>query len=504
LVSDTRKTKSELINELNALRKQDAELKAIYDSIGDGVMVLDLEAGTILRTNPALVSMLGYSEEELVGMPITKVHPPEELQRVGREMEKGRKGLNRVHDLVCLRKDGSTFPVDMTGMTINYQGRPGGVAIFRDITKRKKAEEALKASEQTLHSIFDSIPGLLFFKNKDNVIVRANKMLADSMGMKAEEIEGRPLSEIFPDYSEEYWKDDLEVIESGKPKLGIEEPMDTPEGTTWLRTDKVPYRDADGEIIGVIGFSVDITERKRVEEELAKQHERLQRINAELEGFSYTVSHDLRGPLSVIEIANKTLQKLLKSQRSDETQADIQEVLEVITNSVEKSGTLIQDLLTLAKAGQAPTELSVIDVGKVIEQILEEGTGIINEKGIIVDVAGDLSEITASPTHAYQLFSNLIGNAIRHNDSKSPRIEVSRIGDDKRGRHRYLVKDNGSGIPPDDLDRVFIPFFRGKTGGTGIGLSTVEKIVKLYGGSIKAYNDNGACFEVSIGNLGDE
>ncbi len=503
-MSDTRKTKSELINELDALRKHDAELEAIYDSIGDGVMVLDLEAGTILRVNPALASMLGYSEEELVGMPITKIHPPEALQRVGREMERGREGLNRVLDLLCLREDGSTFPADITGMTINYWGRPGGVAIFRDITERKKAEEALKASEQILQTIFDSTPGLLFFKDKDNVLVRANKMLADSMGMKVEEIEGRSLSEIFPDYSEEYWKDDLEVIESGEAKLGIEEPMDTPEGTAWVRTDKVPYRDADGEIIGVIGFSVDITERKRMEEELAMEHERLHRINRELERFSYTVSHDLRGPLAVIEIASGTLQKLLESPPSDRTRADIQEVLEVIANSAAKSGDLIKDLLTLAEAGQAPTELSVVDVGKVVDQILGEKADTINEKQISVDVAGDLNEIIASPTHAYQLFSNLIANAIDHSDSKSPLIEISRLEDDERGRHRYLVRDNGSGIPPDDLDKIFIPFFKGKMGGTGIGLSTVEKIARVYGGGINAYNDNGACFEISIGNIEDQ
>jgi len=253
--------------ELDVAESKD-ELEAIYNGLGDGLMVVDVEAGTVVRSNHVLDSMLGYSQEELTGMPITRVHPPEELQQKGWEVEKGGKGMKHVQDLICLRKDGSTFPVDMTGTSINYKGRPSVVAIMKDATERKKAGEALKASEQTLQTIFDSMPGLLSFKNRDNVIVRANKMFADSLGMQVEEIEGRPLSEIFPDQGEEYWKDDLEVIESGKPKLGIEEPLDTPEGTTWLRTDMVPYRDTDGEIIGVVGFSVDITERKRAEEEL--------------------------------------------------------------------------------------------------------------------------------------------------------------------------------------------------------------------------------------------
>ncbi len=132
------------------LRDSKEELQAIYDGIGDGVMVLDLETGTILRANPALALMLGYSQEELAGMAAASVHPPDELQRVGKEMEKGREGENRMHDLACLRKDGTIFLADMTGMPIDYQGRPCGVAIFKDVTERKEAEEALVETNRQL------------------------------------------------------------------------------------------------------------------------------------------------------------------------------------------------------------------------------------------------------------------------------------------------------------------------------------------------------------------
>ena len=115
-----------------------------------------------------------------------------------------------------------------------------------------------------------------------------------------------------------------------------------------------------------------------------------------------------------------------------------------------------------------------------------------------VKVGDDLGSVRANPTHIYQIFANLISNAIKHNDNENPVIEVSCLGDDEEGLHRYLIRDNGSGIPPEDLGRIFLPFVRGKTGETGIGLTTVEKIVAVYSGEIRAYNDNGACFELTL------
>ena len=106
----------------------------------------------------------------------------------------------------------------------------------------------------------------------------------------------------------------------------------------------------------------------------------------------------------------------------------------------------------------------------------------------------DLGFVKASPTHIYQLFSNLIKNAFEYCDNDWPVIEVRSVGDSEGG-HRYLVKDNGSGIPADIMDKVFVPFSRGDSGQTGIGLSIVERITRVYAGDVKAYNDLGACFE---------
>jgi PAS domain S-box-containing protein len=372
-------------------------------------------------------------------------------------------------------------------------GRIVGVAIFaKDVTEQKRAAEALRQSEETLQTIFDAVPGLLFFKDKNNKLVRANRALCDTLGLSEEEIIGKPLSELFPNQSEQYWQDDLDVIESGNPKLGILEPMETPRGTLWFQTDKLPYRNTEADIIGVIGFSLDITERQRYEEELKQ-------VNAELEGYAHTVSHDLKGPLASMGMSLSMLRELLESPKSKEAGLEVLEVVDLMGLSLERADQLIGTLLKLAEAGQVPGEVTSIDVGQMVKRVLEERAREIKVRGIKVEVDSDLGHVVADYSHVYQLFANLIANAIQHNDSESPVIEVSRLGEEGEGGHRYLVRDNGSGIPPETIDRIFMPFFKGKTGGSGIGLSTVKKIVKLYGGEISAYNDSGACFEFTLG-----
>ena len=115
-------------------------------------------------------------------------------------------------------------------------------------------------------TILDSVPALIFYKDAENRMVRVNKAFAEAMGVPKDQIEGKGCSELWPDQAEQYWNDDLEVIKSGRPKRGIIEPLVTPQGTRWIQTDKIPFRDEARRTTGVIGFAIDITERRRAEE----------------------------------------------------------------------------------------------------------------------------------------------------------------------------------------------------------------------------------------------
>jgi signal transduction histidine kinase len=258
-----------------------------------------------------------------------------------------------------------------------------------------------------------------------------------------------------------------------------------------------PITDSDGEYVGALAGVMDITERKHAEADL-------KRINAELEGFAHTVSHDLKSPLAAIAIANYTLNELLTLPPTEENKKDLHSIVEIINNNINRSKNLIDDLLEMAEAGQEPTDVSSVGISEVVNKVLYEQKKNLEGKCISVSLGDDLGKVRANRTHIYQVFSNLVSNAVKHNDSKKPEIEIGRLGDCPGGGHRYLVRDNGSGIHPDDLENVFVPFFKGQTGETGIGLSTVEKIVKLYGGEIRAYNDNGACFEFALRDYPEE
>jgi len=126
----------------------------------------------------------------------------------------------------------------------------------------------LRKAEEELQILLDSVPAMIFYKDMENRFIRVNKALADATGLPKTEIEGRSVFELYPENAEKYWKDDLEVIKSGVSKVNIIEHYIINEETRWVKTDKIPYRDSNGSIIGIIGFSEDITERKRAEEEL--------------------------------------------------------------------------------------------------------------------------------------------------------------------------------------------------------------------------------------------
>jgi two-component system sensor histidine kinase ResE len=189
---------------------------------------------------------------------------------------------------------------------------------------------------------------------------------------------------------------------------------------------------------------------------------------------------------------------LLARPWSEETAQQVLEVAGIMQASGENAIELVDNMLDLARAGHEPRDAREVPVGEVLKRVLEERRLLIEKKGVKVEAGGELGRVRANPTHIYQLFANLVGNAVKYNDNPAPRVAVEYLGEGAGGAHRYLVRDNGTGIPEEDLERVFDPFFKGESGGTGIGLAIVEKIVKTYKGEIRACNDNGACFEFSL------
>ena len=358
--------------------------------------------------------------------------------------------------------------------------------------RRAQLVSALAESEERYRLLYESAGEAIYTHNRDLILTSINPAACEMIGYTKEELLGKNVLEVGLLHPEDVEKATrlLGQLFSGEKVISDIVRVIRKDGSVALANVTVTALYKDGEINEVVNIAHDITERKRAEEEV-------ERINTELEGYAHTVSHDLKGPLSAIMLGVDMLADSLEGAGTGDV-GETSEIVAIIDRNARNAQGRINDLLALAESGQEPRETSPVDVGEVVEGILGERSHEIKEKGIEVDVSGDLGTVIGNPTQVRQVFSNLVRNAIRYNDSEDPVIRISHLGDDDDGTHRYLVRDNGPGIPQEIIDQVFLPFTRGEGGDTGIGLSIVERIVKVYSGEIRVYNDNGACFEFTL------
>ncbi|MDD5712012.1 MAG: PAS domain S-box protein, partial [Smithellaceae bacterium] len=206
---------------------------------------------------------------------------------------------------------------------------PDEIAVMRTVAdqvaiaiERIQVREALTKSYDELQTIFDAVPALIFYKDRENRFMRINRAFSAATDMSPEELEGRSLFDLYPrEEAQAYWQDDKTVFASGLPKTGIVEPLPTRKGLKWLQTDRIPYRDARGNIVGIIGFSLDITERKRMEEKLRESERRYRTLFANMtEGFALCEPIlDEQGfpcDFRFLEV-NDTWEKLVQLKRED-------------------------------------------------------------------------------------------------------------------------------------------------------------------------------------------
>lgn len=230
-----------------------------------------------------------------------------------------------------------------------------------------------------------------------------------------------------------------------------------------------------------------------------RQKEELQSVVKTLDEFARNVAHDLRGPLGQVSSARDLIKMEIEGVCFESSTEEIIELMEILEAGIDRSLTLVDSLLELARSGEQPRDIEAVCMRGILNRVLDERKEEIEKAGIKVLINDNSESIRANPTQMYQIISNIIGNAVAYSSSAhEPEIRISFLGKDASGFHGFKICDNGPGISPEDLSHVFELFYKGSSGGSGIGLSIAAGIVKAYGGEIKAHNENGACFEFTL------
>lgn len=261
--------------------------KAILASILDAVVLVNHQ-GNIIFWNHAAERMFGYNEIETLGKNLNIFLSPSSCQmdlerRIAMFQESGT--VNRTENIVesiGMTRRGKEFPIEIAVSAFEFDEIGGAILFIRNITDRVETRQILERTQQKqnalsteLEAILDHIPALVFFKDEENNYLRVNQFVAEAHEMSKDDLAGMNLFDLFPrEKAQAEWEDDLEVIQSGKSKLNADEPWTTDQGTRWFTTSKIPYYGDNGEIHGIIGISLDITDRVLAQEKLKESEER--------------------------------------------------------------------------------------------------------------------------------------------------------------------------------------------------------------------------------------
>jgi len=505
-ISKQKEMELKLIAEHNLLR-------TLIDNLPDGIYAKDA-AGRKILANLADLKCFHYkTEAEAIGKTDFDLFPREIAEKFHADDQKVIQGQPVINREEYFPGDNgekrwlltSKLPLrDPDGKIV------GLVGIGRDITEHKQAEESLARERTLLRTLIDNLPDSIYAKDAAGRKILANPADLKNLRCKTEaEAFGKTDFDLFPrDIAEKFWADDQKVIQ-GQPVINREEYFLDAEGAKcWLLTSKLPLRDQNGEITGLIGIGRDITDRKEAEDALRESEAKLrqfttqlERSNRELQDFAYVASHDLQEPLRKIVVFGERL----KENSAEKLDAESRDFLERMQKAASRMQTLINDLLTFSRVTTKARPFTQVDLAEVAREVVNDLEGRIEQVKGRVEV-GTLPVIEAEALQMRQLLQNLIGNALKFRRPEvAPVVKVaaqiitrpSPEGGAEVAKKlcQLTVSDNGIGFDEKYLDRIFNVFQRLHTRneyeGTGMGLAIARKIVLYHHGDITAKSKPG-------------
>jgi len=463
---------------LSPLRRRDllsVSRDAVLNSVSDSVIVVDGD-GRIADMNPAAQRLVGRPASQAIAKPLEQFLPGTMSIWTGNTNKNGEVALDcgnapRIFDLrVSAIQDWQS----------HVQGQ---VVVLRDITERKRMEEALRESEEKYRTILENIEDGYYEVDLAGNFTFFNDSLWRVLGYSSEELMGMNDRQYTDkENAKKLFQTFNKVYRTGQPLKESDWEVIRKDGTKkYVEASVSLKRDSSGKPIGFRGIVRDVTERKQAEEALKEKTEELARSNRELEQFAYVASHDLQEPLRMVT----NFVQLLAKRYQGKLDSNADDFINFAVDGTMRMWKLINDLLAYSRVGTRSHTFEPINCETILQEALDNLKVTMEESGAVV-THDPLPTVMADNPQLVELFQNLIGNAIKFRGDEPPRVHISA----SRNGNGWIfsVCDNGIGIAPEYAERIFIIFQRlhgrNEYPGTGIGLAVCKKIVERHGGRI--------------------
>jgi len=496
-----------------SVRLSELRYRRLFETAQDGILILDPKTRKITEANPFIIEFLGYPREQLIDKELWEIGLVKDEASSRKAFEELKaKGSIRYDDLPLETKTGERKEVEFVSSLYHEGGLEVIQCNIRDTTERQQAERALRASEERFRALFDLGPVAVYSCDTTGAIREFNRRAVELWGRKPE-----PGGAQFCGSFKMHLSDGTvmprnqcpmaEVLNGKIPRAtDVEVLIEQPDGSRiTVIVNIVPLKNDRGEITGAINCFYDITERKRMEEDLrsaqaqladraglleqivAERTEELTATNKQLEAFVYSIAHDLRAPLRAMEGFSMML--------VDEAGASLskagRDYADRINRSAQFMDALLADLLAFSRISQQRIELASVDLETIVRAEISLLEKDIQQKGAVVEVATTPwpSALAHEPTLGQVLF-NLVSNALKFaRPDVPPRVwlRAEKVKDSSPPLVRVWVEDNGIGISAEYQEQIFRPFMRlnrDKFPGTGIGLAIVQKGVERMNGRV--------------------
>lgn len=463
----------------------DHPYRVLVQEMHEGTITLHPD-GLILYSNPQFAAMLRQPVENVIGSRMERFLPPEDRSMFNALLTAGSHHRSR-GEVALLAADGTRVPAYMSFNKLGSGELENLCVVVTDLTEQRRSE-AMVAAEQLSRSILEQAAEAVVVVDSSGQILRtsdAAHQLAGRNVLLQDFGKAFPLVDISASTEHVHRMDTSRILaaaRSGEILRGLELNLECPDGRpSTVLLSAGPLWSGSQELLGCVVTLTNITDRKKAEEELARQAQELVRSNADLQQFAYVTSHDLQEPLRTIASYAQLLHRRFQGQLG----TDADEFIEFIVGGVQRMKDLIDALLTFARVVNVETSPFVpVALDGVVQWACMNLQIIIEETKAEVTF-DDLPTVNADQVLMVQLFQNLISNSLKYRSKQPPQIQISAV---REGREWVIsVRDNGMGIDPQYHERIFGVFKRlhgREIPGTGIGLAICQRIVQKHGGKI--------------------